>query len=60
MADVFAVGVYVAFLASKAAENFDAEIRIGFYYFVAYCLVSLLALQFMSVPRPDEASVASE
>jgi uncharacterized paraquat-inducible protein A len=60
MADVFAMGVYVAFLAAKAAENFDAEIRVGFYYFVAYCLVSLLALQFMSVPRPTDASVANE
>jgi len=50
MADVFAMGVYVAFLAGKAAENLDAEIKSGFYYFVAYCLVSLLALQFMTVP----------
>jgi paraquat-inducible protein A len=60
MADVFAMGVYVAFLASEAAQNFDAEIGIGFYYFVAYCLVSLLAMQFMSVPRPADASAASE
>jgi uncharacterized paraquat-inducible protein A len=52
MADVFAMGVYVAYLASKAAQALDAEIRVGFYYFVAYCVVSLLALQFMSVPRP--------
>ena len=58
MADVFAMGVYVAFLASEAAENFDAEIRVGFYCFVAYCLVSLLALQFISVPRPAEALAA--
>lgn len=58
MADVFAMGVYVAFLASEAAKNFDAEIGVGFYYFVAYCLVSLLALQFISVPRPAEAPVA--
>jgi uncharacterized paraquat-inducible protein A len=60
MADVFAMGVWVAYLASKAAENFDAEIRVGFYFFVAYCLVSLLALQFMSVPRPRNASAANE
>jgi uncharacterized paraquat-inducible protein A len=53
MADVFAMGVYVAFLAGKAADAFDAEVRSGFYYFVAYCLISLLALQFMSVPHPE-------
>ena len=60
MADVFAMGVYVAYLASKAAVNLDAEVRIGFYFFVAYCLVSLLALQFMSVPHPGNASAANE
>ena len=60
MADVFAMGVYVAFLASEAAQNFDAEIGVGFYYFVAYCLVSLLALQFISVPRPADTPVANE
>ncbi len=52
MADVFAMGVWVAFLAGKATDNLDAQIRIGFYYFVGYCLVSLLAIQFMSVPDP--------
>ena len=56
MADVFAMGVYVAYLAGKASENLDAEVRVGFYYFVAYCLVSLAALQFMSVPRPAQAA----
>ena len=60
MADVFAMGVWVAYLASDAAENFDAEIGVGFYYFVAYCLVSLLALQFMSVPNPHNAVAADE
>ena len=49
MADVFVVGVYVAYLSAKATENLDAQVEIGFYYFTAYCLVSLLALQFMTV-----------
>lgn len=49
MADVFVVGVYVAFLSAKATENLDARVEIGFFYFTAYCLVSLLALQFMTV-----------
>jgi uncharacterized paraquat-inducible protein A len=59
MADVFAMGVYVAYLAGKAAENLDAEIRIGFYYFVGYCLVSLLALQFMSVRQPGDGALTA-
>jgi len=59
MADVFAMGIYVAYLAGKAAQNLDAEIRVGFYYFVGYCVLSLVALQFMSVPRPGEDEARS-
>ncbi len=51
MVDVFTVGVYVAFLAGKAADNFDASIEIGFYYFVAYCVLSLTALQLLWIPQ---------
>ncbi len=54
MADVFAVGVFIAFLASKATDNLDAVIGAGFYYFVGYCLVSNLAFQFLRVPAPQE------
>jgi paraquat-inducible protein A len=54
MADVFVVGVYVAFLSAKATDNLDAELHIGFYLFAAYCLVALVALQFMAVDPPDE------
>lgn len=53
MADVFVVGVYVAFLSAKATDNLDAELHIGFYLFTAYCLVALVALQFMVVDPPD-------
>lgn len=53
MADVFAVGVFIAFLASKATDNLDAVIGTGFYYFVGYCLVSNVAFQFLSVPSPE-------
>lgn len=53
MADVFVVGVYVAYLSAKATDNMDAEIGIGFYYFAAYCLISLVALQFMHIDTPE-------
>ncbi|MDO8680749.1 MAG: paraquat-inducible protein A [Acidobacteriota bacterium] len=53
MADVFAVGVFIAFLASKATDNLDAVIGAGFYYFVGYCLVSNLAFQFLRIPAPE-------
>lgn len=47
MNDVFVVAVYTAFLAGKANEVLDAHLGVGFYYFTAYCLTSLLALQLM-------------
>ena len=52
MADVFAVGVFIAFLAANALDNLDAKLHPGYYYFVAYCLVSNVAFQFLHVPPP--------
>jgi uncharacterized paraquat-inducible protein A len=57
MADVFAVGVFIAYLASKATDNLDAVIGTGFYFFVGYCLVSNLAFQFLSIPKPEPTEV---
>jgi uncharacterized paraquat-inducible protein A len=51
MADVFLVGVYVAYLSAKATDNLDATIHEGFYYFAAYCLVSIGSLHFMNLER---------
>ena len=55
MADVFAVGVFIAFMAGNAIDNLDAKIHPGFYYFVAYCLISNLSFQFLRIPPPDQA-----
>ena len=52
MADVFVVAVYVAYLSAKATDGLDAQIERGFYYFTAYCLISLLALQVMKIDDP--------
>jgi uncharacterized paraquat-inducible protein A len=52
MADVFVVGVYVSFLSAKATDNLDAQLHVGFYLFASYCLVALVALQFMAVDPP--------
>ena len=56
MADVFAVGVFIAFMAGNALDNLDAKLHPGYYFFIAYCLVSNLSFQFLSVPRPGEAT----
>ena len=49
MADVFVVGVFLAFLATKSNDNIEAQIHQGFYFFLAYCLISLMAIQVMKV-----------
>ncbi len=46
MADVFVMGIFVAFLAAKATKYMDATIEPGFYFFTAYCLLSILSLEF--------------
>lgn len=53
MADVFLVGVYVAYLSAKATDNLDAEIHSGFYFFAAYCLVSIASLYFVRLKPTD-------
>lgn len=58
MADVFVVGVYVAFLSARATDNLDAQVHAGFYYFAAYCLISLVSLQFMVFEKPGETAKA--
>ena len=55
MADVFAVGIFIAFMAGNAIDNLDAKLHPGFYYFIAYCLISNLSFQFLHVPPPDQA-----
>ena len=55
MADVFAVGVFIAMLAAQGTDNLDAIAGPGFYFFAAYCLVSNLAFQLLVVPPPAES-----
>jgi paraquat-inducible protein A len=50
MADVFVVGVFVAFLSINTNENIESELHSGFYFFLAYCVVSILAVQLIRLP----------
>lgn len=58
MADVFVVGVYIAYLSAKATDALDAELHEGFYYFTAYCLISLLSVQVMHVEQPQQSGAS--
>ncbi len=59
MADVFVVGVFIAFLAAVATDNLNAVLEPGFYWFTGYCLVSNLAFQLLEVPDADAAGRAA-
>jgi uncharacterized paraquat-inducible protein A len=56
MADVFAVGVLIAFLAGRATQGLDAVPGRGFYYFVSYCLLSNFAFQLLRIGLPAAPS----
>jgi uncharacterized paraquat-inducible protein A len=54
MNDVFVVAVYVAFLSANATDGLSATIEPGFYWFVAYVLLSLLSLQFLKLRMRED------
>jgi paraquat-inducible protein A len=56
MADVFAVGVFIAMLAARGSDNLEGTPGPGFYYFAAYCLVSNLAFQLLLIPPPVDSA----
>ena len=58
MADVFVVAILIAYLAARASTTasgapaliaFDARFGAGFYWFAAYCLVSLASQQYTAM-----------
>ncbi len=60
MADVFVVGVFVAFLAANAMRgeggmlHFEATLGTGFYCFLGYCLLSLVSGQILTTSNPGQ------
>lgn len=47
MADVFIVAVFLAYLSTASMDVLKAKIEKGFYFFLAYCLLSVLATEFI-------------
>ncbi len=56
MADVFVMGIFLAYLATGAAVGVTAELHEGFWYFLGYCLMSVASAQFMRVEAAPAAS----
>ena len=56
MADVFVMGLLIAYMAGAASGQMgymltmDANLEVGFWYFLAYCLFSILAGSLMREP----------
>lgn len=54
MADVFVIAIFIAFLAgngiqeSRGLVDFQASLGTGFWFFLGYCLVSILGTQFLA------------
>lgn len=59
MADVYVVGVFVAFLSMQATSNMSAQLHEGFYYFAAYCLLSVASTQILQLQPEPEALPAT-
>lgn len=65
MADVFVIAIMVAYLAAVASKDMEelfsleAEFAPGFYYFLGYCLLSLLASQLLTVRKTQAPATAS-
>jgi paraquat-inducible protein A len=49
MADVFVVATFLAYLGTSSDEGINSQVMVGLYYFTAYCLISLLAIQVINV-----------
>ncbi|MGR3173789.1 MAG: paraquat-inducible protein A [Candidatus Scalindua sp.] len=53
MADVFVIAIIVAFMAANASNmggllNLGARFEFGFYFFLGYCIFSILSMQFIT------------
>ena len=62
MADVYAIGVLIACLAANASSQknaviqFEAQLHPGYYWFVGYCLTSVLLSQLISKKTENQNS----
>ena len=66
MADVFVIAIMVAYLAAVANKDMDELVSLeahfanGFYYFLGYCLLSLLASQLLTVRKAKPLATTAD
>ena len=54
MADVFVTGIFIAYLGTRSNSAVAAEPGSGFYWFLAYCLLSIAGTQITAFGVEDE------
>lgn len=59
MADVFVVSIFMAFLSNQSNSYVDAILHNGFYYFTAYCVLSILGTQLIDLNYINHNKVES-
>ena len=65
MADVFVVAIFVAYLASNGLEGgsdlvkFNSQLGPGFWFFVGFCLLSILATQMITWRNTSQPSTST-
>ncbi len=58
MADVFVVGVFMAYLATHSNQAVSATLHQGYYYFTAYCVLAILGTQLIDIRDRDQVETA--
>lgn len=54
MADVFVMGIFLAYLAAGSAAGVSAQLEPGFWYFLAACLLSVASAQVLRLGPPGD------
>ncbi|MFT4726134.1 MAG: putative paraquat-inducible protein A [Granulosicoccus sp.] len=66
MADVFVIAIFIAYLAGNGIQessglvDFQATLGIGFWYFLGYCLISILGTQLLSSALRDSLTKTNQ
>ncbi|MEE9321091.1 MAG: paraquat-inducible protein A [Granulosicoccus sp.] len=62
MADVFVIGIFIAYLAGNGIQeerglvDFTASLEEGFWYFLGYCLLSIMGSQFLAASTVQQGA----
>jgi paraquat-inducible protein A len=50
MADVFCIGIFIAFLYTRFNQSLKADIEVGYYWFAAYVIINIISIILLKPP----------